>query len=152
MGVQSAEMGTTPATTRQFQATRSACRLLKPVEDDSSASLQVVLGDGRSVRLPAALESILLAAVRDAADGHNVAVVRSDEELSPAKAGALLGLSRQYVDRLIAEGVLPARRLPGSTHRKVRVADVLAFGERRDHRRKIITDMVDTLTEAGAQY
>lgn len=145
-------MGATRTTATQFKATRSACRALKPVEDDASASLQVLLADGRSVRLPAALESILLAAVRDAADGHSVAVVRSDAELSPAKAGELLGLSRQYVDRLIAEGVLPARRLPGSTHRKVRVADVLAFGERRDHRRRLIADMVDTLTEAGAQY
>ncbi len=66
--------------------------------------------------------------------------------------GELLGLSRQYVDRLISEGVLPARHVPGSTHRKVRVADVVALGERRDHRRKVISKMVETVTEAGAQY
>lgn len=128
-------LGATRTTAAQFKATRSACRALKPVEDDASASLQVLLADGTTVQLPAALESILLTAVRDAADGHSVAVVRSDEELSPAKAGELLGLSRQYVDRLIAEGALPARRLPGSTHRKVRVTDVLAFGPDGDERR-----------------
>lgn len=72
--------------------------------------------------------------------------------MSPARAGELLGLSRQYVDRLIAEGILPARRLPGSLHRKVRVEDIIAFDDRRDDRRKMITDMVDTLTEAGADY
>ena len=139
-------------TSSQFKATRAACRVLKPVERDEAASLQVLLGDGRPVRLPAALERVLLAAVREVADGHDVALVRSDEEVSPARAGELLGLSRQYVDRLIAEGMLPARHLPGSTHRKVRVADVVAFGDRRDHRRRLIVDMVDTLTEAGAEY
>lgn len=95
---------------------------------------------------------MLLNAVREVAGGHDVALVSVDDEVSPAKAGELLGLSRQYVDRLIREGVLPARRLPQSTHRKLRVSDVLAFAARRDTRRKIITDMVNTLTEAGAEY
>lgn len=37
---------------------------------------------------------------------------------------------------------------PRTTHRKLRVADVLAFAQRRDRRRKRIADMVD----AGAEY
>jgi excisionase family DNA binding protein len=90
--------------------------------------------------------------VQEAASGHGLALVLSDEEVSPAKAGELLGLSRQYVDRLIAEGVLAARRLPGSTHRRLRVADALAFSEQRDRRRKRIADMVDTLVDVGAEY
>lgn len=145
-------MGTTRSVATQFKATRSASRALTPVGHDDTASLRVVLADGSSVELPAALERVLLNAVREAADGHSVALIRSDDEVSPARAGELLGLSRQYVDRLIAEGVLPARRLPGSTHRKVRVEDVIAFADQRDDRRKMITDMVDTLTEAGADY
>jgi hypothetical protein len=32
------------------------------------------------------------------------------------------------------------------------VADVLAFAEQRDRRRKRIADMVDTLVDAGAEY
>ena len=112
----------------------------------------VLLADGATLALPTALENLLLAAVQDAANGHNVALVRTDDEVSPARAGELLGLSRQYVDRLISEGVLPARHIPGSSHRKLRVADVVAFGERRHERRKVISDMVDTLTDAGAMY
>lgn len=90
--------------------------------------------------------------MRVAADGHDVALLSLDEEVSPAKAGELLGFSRLYVDRLIAEGVLPAQRLPGSTHRKVRVADVLNLAEARASRQQQITDMVDTLTANGADY
>lgn len=137
---------------KKFRSTRAVRRALKPVESDADAGVRVLLGGGQTLELPPALESLLLTAVRDAASGHNVALVRTDEEVSPAKAGELLGLSRQYVDRLISEGVLPARHIPGSTHRKVRVADVVALGERRDQRRKVISKMVDTVTDAGAQY
>lgn len=114
--------------------------------------MQVVLADGREVEVPEPLAAMLRTAVREAASGHGLALVLSDDEVSPAKAGELLGLSRQYVDRLIAEGALPARRLPGSTHRKLRVADVLAFADQRDQRRTRIADMVDTMVEAGAEY
>ena len=137
---------------KEFRSTIAVQRALKPVESDTDACVRVLLAGGQMLELPSALESLLLMAVRDAASGHNVAFVRTDDEVSPAKAGELLGLSRQYVDRLISEGVLPARHIPGSTHRKLRVADVVAFGGRRDQRRKVISEMVDTLTDAGAQY
>jgi excisionase family DNA binding protein len=110
------------------------------------------LANGQELELPEALADMLSSAVRQAAKGHNLTLVRTDEELSPARAGKLLGLSRQYVDRLIADGVLPARRLPGSTHRRLRMVDVVAFAERRDQRRELISDMVDTMVDAGAEY
>jgi excisionase family DNA binding protein len=138
-------------TPKEFKATPAARRALRLV-DDEAASVQVLGADGQAVELPTELESVLLDAVRRVAEGHDVALLSSDDEVSPAKAGELLGLSRQYVDRLIAEGTLAARRLPGSTHRKIRVADVLAFDDRRAERRKAISDMVDTLTDAGATY
>ena len=55
--------------------------------------------------------------------------------LPPAEAGELLGLSRPFIVRLINAGDLPAEHLPDSTHRVLRLSDVLAFQERRDRRR-----------------
>lgn len=136
----------------QYTPTSAACGALRSVGDEEIATVRVVMADGREVQVPEPLAAMLRTAVHEAASGHGLALVLSDEEVSPAKAGELLGLSRQYVDRLIAEGVLTARRLPGSTHRKLRVADVLAFAEQRDRRRKRIADMVDTLVDAGAEY
>ncbi|MGH8906589.1 MAG: hypothetical protein ACRD0K_08740 [Egibacteraceae bacterium] len=49
-------------------------------------------------------------------------------------------------------GDLPARRLSGSRHRRVRVADVVAFGRRRDERRALIAEAVNGLVDAGAEY
>jgi excisionase family DNA binding protein len=63
-----------------------------------------------------------------------------------------LGLSRQFVDRLIDHGDLPSRHLPGSRHRRIRVADVVAFGQRRDERRASISKAVNSLVDAGAEY
>lgn len=136
----------------EFRATRGSRRALKSVKGDKIAGVQVLLADGRPVELPDELAAVLRTAVREAVGGHDLALLRRDDEVSPARAGELLGFSRQYVDRLIAEGVLPCRRLPDSTHRKVRVADVLALADRRERRSRIISDMVDEMVEAGAEY
>jgi len=80
------------------------------------------------------------AAVREllggVAKGEHLIVLRPDQEVTPAGAADLLGVSRQFVDRLLADGVLEFRRLPDSKHRRIRVGDVLALAEERDRRRQ----------------
>jgi excisionase family DNA binding protein len=90
--------------------------------------------------------------LEELASGGEVIVLRGDAEVSPAEAGELLGLSRQFVDRLIDQGDPPARRLPGSRHRRIRVADVVAFGRGRDERRASISQAVNAAVDAGAEY
>ena len=61
--------------------------------------------------------------------------MRAEEELTPTQAADLMGVTRQYVDRLCEDGVLPFRRLPGSRHRRIRVQDILdVAAEREQHR------------------
>jgi excisionase family DNA binding protein len=98
------------------------------------------------------LSRFLAAAVAEFAAGGEVVLLRGEAEVSPAEAGELLGISRQFVDRLIDVGKLPARRLPGSRHRRVRVADVVAFAHRRDDRSALISDAVNTAIDGGAEY
>ena len=82
----------------------------------------------------------------------SVVLLRGESEVSPAEAGELLGISRQFVDRLIDVGKLPARRLPGSRHRRLRAADVIAFAARRDERQGLISDGINVLVDGGAEY
>jgi excisionase family DNA binding protein len=86
------------------------------------------------------LSSEFGARVRDVleelAQGNQVVVVRSDREVTPAGAAELLGVTRQFVDRLLADGTLSFRRLPASAHRRIRLADALALAEERDRRRQ----------------
>jgi excisionase family DNA binding protein len=98
------------------------------------------------------LTRFLAAAMSELASGDEVVLLRGDAEISPAEAGELLGISRQFVDRLMDTGKLPGRRLPGSRHRRLRVADVLKFGEGRNKRLTSISEGVNTLIEGGAEY
>lgn len=80
------------------------------------------------------------AVVRDVfervAKGERVVVVRPEGEVTPAGAADLLGVTRQFVDRLLADGTLAFYRLPGSKHRRIRVEDVVALAEERHRPRQ----------------
>ena len=79
------------------------------------------------------------AAVREVftevANGDQVIILRPDQEVTPAGAADLLGVSRQFVDRLLADGGLAFRRLPGSSHRRIKVGDVVELVGERERRR-----------------
>lgn len=73
-------------------------------------------------------------------------------EVSPSQAARLLGVSRQYVDRLLASNLLPSHRLPGSSYRKVPVRAILAYKRTRDRKREGIRQIVENATAAGLEY
>lgn len=73
-------------------------------------------------------------------------------DVSPAEAAKLLGVSRQYVDRLIGNGVLPARQLPHGHYRKIPVRAVLAHRVAKDAKRRGIASILQAADEAGVRY
>ena len=86
--------------------------------------------DGRSE-----LEHQLRDLLGELAAGESFLVLKADEELTPARAAEVLGVTRQYVDRLLEDGVLDCRRLPGSSHRRLKAADVVALCDRQERMR-----------------
>lgn len=78
----------------------------------------------------------LRAVLEDVAAGQAVVILRPSQEVTPAQAAKVLGVTRQFVDRLCAEGILEFRRLPDSRHRKILLSDVLALAAERDRRRE----------------
>jgi len=102
--------------------------------------------DRREIELPSALSRVLRAAVQDLLDGHTVLILSLETSLSPNEAAELLGISRPFLLDLIADGRIPAERLPGSSHRVLRLSDLLAFQadrERRGAARRAIMDIVE---------
>jgi len=81
------------------------------------------------------VEAAVRAMLDDVARGARVVVLRADDELTPAQAAGILGVTRQFVDRLCEDGVLAFRRLPGSRHRRIRVQDVVEVAAEREERR-----------------
>jgi excisionase family DNA binding protein len=116
--------------------------------------VQAVLrsADGSELVLPSELARILIASAGELAAGHAVTVLASETQLTPTEAAELLGLSRPFVVRLLDSGEIPSDRLPGSTHRVVRLADVLAFQARRERRREGRRRIADTVEQADLPY
>ncbi|MER7280688.1 helix-turn-helix domain-containing protein [Dactylosporangium sp. NPDC000244] len=97
--------------------------------------VSVRLPGGTEVVLPEPLAKILRASAEELSAGHSVTILASESLLTPAEVGQMLGLSRPFVARLLDHGQIPFERLPNSNHRVVKLADVLAFQERRERRR-----------------
>lgn len=113
-------------------ATRMFATTLDPV-DPTVRSDAKNLADRLSGDTP--VEAAVRAMLDDVAHGARVVVLRAEGEVTPAKAADLLGVTRQFVDRLCEDGVLAFRRLPGSRHRRIRVQDVVDVAAEREHRR-----------------
>lgn len=125
------------------------------VDADKAASgakaVRVRIGD-QELELPRPLVEVLAAAAALLDEGNSVAVVGQDTEVSPAEAAKLLRVSRQYVDRLLADGVLPLRRLPSSSYRKIPVRAVLDHRAASKAKRDGIRRIVNEGTTAGVDY
>jgi excisionase family DNA binding protein len=90
--------------------------------------------------------------VRDIAAGRHPVYVTAEDDVSPAEAARILGMSRQFVDRLLASGRLAFEYKPGSKHRTIRVAAIEQFANERNRRRNNTDKAIDALLDGGLEY
>ena len=136
---------------RVSAAERSKVHAVRDLVGKGTGRVCVQVGDDQIV-LPRSLVKALMVAAGSLEGGDTVAIVSEEAEVSPAQAAKLLGVSRQYVDRLIADELLPSRRLPHSSYRKIPVKAVLAHRKVRDVKREGVRTIVDGAIEAGLEY
>ena len=98
------------------------------------AGYRLVGPDGKRVSVPAHMQRALRQIAVASAAGRRVTVVPNEVDLTTQQAAELLNVSRQYVVRLVDEGKLPATKT--GTHRRLRLADVLAYKSVRDAERR----------------
>ena len=139
------------AEVRAAAAERKGLKAVRALVSEPSDTIRVTVGHD-SVDLPRSLVQVLLTATEALEEGGTVAVVSEAAEVSPAGAAKLLGVSRQYVDRLIDAGVLPVRRLPRSSYKRIPVRAVLIERARKERKREAIGRIVDTAVHDGAPY
>ena len=98
----------------------------------TQADLHLVRNDGTAEVLP--LPASFLPALADLLDrlasADAVTVLADDAEVTPEDAARILGLSRPLVRRRMTAGLLPFRYV--GTHRRIRLADVLALRAREE--------------------
>ena len=96
--------------------------------------------DGKTQVLPNNLYSFLCGLIGDLKAGYSVTILQGKAELTTVDAGKLLGMSRQFLIRLLEKGELPFHMV--GTHRRLYARHVLAYKAKRDTvRRKALDDL-----------
>lgn len=102
--------------------------------------------DGKARNLPASLDEFLARLARALGEGGSLAIFHADAQLTTVEAARILGVSRQFLVRLLENGEIPYHMT--GTHRRIYLRDLLAYKARRDSRRRKI---LDDLARAEAQ-
>ncbi|HSH58977.1 MAG TPA: excisionase family DNA-binding protein [Acidimicrobiales bacterium] len=117
---------------------------------DSAARLESA--EGVPVELPGSVREVLVRVVRELAEGNAVTVLPVHAELTTQEAADLLNVSRPYLIGLLDDQVLPCTRTAGN-HRRLRLADVLAYKRSRDaERRAALDEMSEEAERLGLRY
>jgi excisionase family DNA binding protein len=128
-------------------ARESGERLARAVSGKQNPELKVSVGESRElIALPPSATKLIIEGLAELAKGHDVRLLSVHAELTTQEAAELLNLSRQYVVRLLDDGKIPSHKV--GTHRRVRVADVIAYKQtldtdRRDALNKLVAEAQD---------
>jgi excisionase family DNA binding protein len=129
------------------EAGRISALLPSPAEPGAFA---VLVGPNRKrVELPAPVYRVLHDAVGILSRGDTIVIGSLDQELTTTRAADLLGVSRQYLTRLVDRGEL--RHQMVGKHRRLRLGDVLAYKSQRALQRRAALSKMSALdVELGA--
>jgi excisionase family DNA binding protein len=103
-------------------------RVLEPLGRGQSARL--VGPDGDEIELPEGIHELLVSIVENLKAGNGVTVIPMHAELTTVEAAELLNVSRPFLIKQLEAGALPFHMV--GTHRRLRLADVLAYRDRMD--------------------
>jgi excisionase family DNA binding protein len=104
--------------------------------------------DGKAQSLPLSLYEFLVKLIADLCEGQSVAIVQNDAQLTTVEGARTLGVSRQFLIKLLDRGDIPYHMV--GTHRRIYVRDLLAYKADRDsNRRKILDELTRVEAEDG---
>lgn len=90
--------------------------------------------DGTLQEIPHTVQELFSQIVTGMSEGKGMTVIPAEKELTTRMAAGLLGMSRQYLVRLLDEGKIPFHRT--GTHRRLRLTDVLDYRQKRSQERR----------------
>lgn len=135
--------------------------VLPPAEDDdvfraiitelgTIGASELALADGTRIPLPEEIADVLRDVARALSHGQAVTVAPQHTTLTTQQAAEVLNVSRPTFVKLLESGALPYTR-PGR-HRRVRLADVLAYHEQSRHGRHAALDEMAKVSDDAGLY
>ena len=131
---------------------REATVPLPELADDDRVELLVRRrhGPNETVTLPPAAAKLVETLLLHLLSGERVAVLTEDQELSPAQASAILGISRPLVTLRMDRGDLPFRYV--GKHRRASLKDVLALKIKLDARQQALDALAEDTEDLVAAH
>jgi len=109
---------------------------------------KLVSPDGDAKLLPDSLYSFLIELIALLNEGKSVYIVQNQAKLTTVEAAVMLGVSRQFLIRLLSKNEIPYHKV--GTHRRIYAQDLLAYKAKRDeHRHQVLRDLTRSEAEAG---
>lgn len=106
--------------------------------------------DGDRIELPEPLLRVLREAANALARDRAVDVIPVPKVLTVRQAAHMLGTQRAYLEKRLDEGALPSSGT--GTRRRVALADVLSYAERRDAQRRASLDRLTEMSQEMGYY
>lgn len=104
--------------------------------------------DGKAEVLPGNINAFLFGLLRDLRAGCSVTILQNKAQLTTVEASKLLGVSRQFLVRLLEGAEIPFYKV--GTHRRLLARDVLSYKKHRDTiRRKALVELARAEREEG---
>lgn len=113
---------------------------------DRGEGLRVELTEtSEELRLPPVALRLLVRVLDELGRGNAVALTPIRAELTTQQAADLLNVSRPHLVKLLDEGAMPSRKV--GTHRRVRLADLLAYRDEWHARRHAALDELTVVSQ-----
>lgn len=118
--------------------------------EDHTADAVIVGPDGQQTSIPESAYRVLVAAAEAMRHHQAVTIAPIDQQLTTQQAADMLGISRPTLVKLVEDGTIPCSKPSGSRHRRIRLADLLAYQRAREQQRsQALDELVEDAEDDG---
>lgn len=147
--------GTATPTEADAVLARESLKRISSVLTSGKSDLSIRIQDddqlGPDIVLPGSVLRLLKEILAEMAQGHGVALLPIQAELTTQQAADLLNVSRPFLIRLLEDRKIPFRLV--GQHRRVRFDDLMAFQRKDDEqRRRVADELTADAQELGMGY
>jgi excisionase family DNA binding protein len=104
--------------------------------------------DGTEILLPQVLNDFLVRVLDGMMQGKAITLMPEDETFTTQAAANYLGMSRQFLVKLLEEDAIPFHNV--GTHRRILFKDLRDYAQKRDSkRRQALDSLADEVRKAG---